>query len=156
MEEASSNAADKSNDGQQPPAEDSDEDLCDVAFPIIDNRSTANGGGEELTGDDEMSKIHKNDGNGTAANILDEHAVMRCFGLSVNAHVEGGAVATFEPMPPKNEGLAVVKDETTKTMSMATSGDDSDPPEIQQQANVGNGEWFPSSLPLPSWAKNIP
>merc|ERR1712194_680837 len=95
--------------------EDSYEDLCDIEanFPINDNwerRSTTADGQSLAT--KELSRNANSHSEGdvivdgalaASKNSVDEDATMRCFNLSVNAHIGNrGRVATFEPILPIN------------------------------------------------------
>merc|ERR1711957_79303 len=141
---------------QQLVVEASDEELCDIeaTFPINDNCKSADDYGQSLATQENNHRERDVNGALTMAastNKMDEDAIMRCFNLSVHAHVENnGRVATFEPVIPisDNENR---KDEGGKP--------DKQNGEIKKQrmeSNSGKGEWFPASLSLPSWAINLP
>lgn len=97
---------------QQTPAagggedDDSVEDLREVSFPVIDHAAKT-GGAAEATPSDEghaitapsAATLHA---TGSGSGTVDEDAALRCFRMSVDAHVAGrGSVAEFEPSPPK-------------------------------------------------------
>ena len=142
---AATNADSKCDARQQKSSTDSDEDLWDVNFPIVDHTIPASG----------RPSATDNDCGGSAPSVekADEDAAARCFDLSVTAHVEGGAVEPFEPVPPKDEAPSSATDET-KESEKTSPGSSSQQP--RTKSNPGNdAEWFPAALPLPSWAKNI-
>eukprot|EP00579_Thalassiosira_antarctica_P007903 CAMPEP_0201903572 /NCGR_PEP_ID=MMETSP0902-20130614/55548_1 /ASSEMBLY_ACC=CAM_ASM_000551 /TAXON_ID=420261 /ORGANISM="Thalassiosira antarctica, Strain CCMP982" /LENGTH=142 /DNA_ID=CAMNT_0048437625 /DNA_START=1186 /DNA_END=1614 /DNA_ORIENTATION=+ len=141
MEASNTAEDDKCDESQQQLAEDSDEDLCHVNFPI--------------KWDTDGNNSHNDAVSRPAASInkVDEDATIRCFNLSVNAHTEKRErVAVFEPMLPKNNKAASsAKDENE------SQANDKNPPETTQQRmkpNSEEGDWLPASLPLPSWAAN--
>jgi len=82
----------------------SDEDLSGINFPI--NNSITNY--HKISCKDD---IKKSNGYNTSHNqitnnkgVVDEDAIIRCFNISVNSHMnKSDTVEVFEPMPPKNE-----------------------------------------------------
>ena len=95
---------------QHHPDDDSDdEDLSGINFPIIDNSTTNN---HQLTTKISCKDdIKKSNGYDTSNNQItnnnkgvDEDAIIRCFNISVNSHINNSdTVEVFEPMPPKKE-----------------------------------------------------
>ena len=91
---------------QQHSDQDSDEDLSGINFPIIDNSTTNNHqSSTKISCKDDIKKIN---GYATSNNTnnkgVDEDAIIRCFNISVNSHMnKSGTVEVFEPMPPKKE-----------------------------------------------------
>ena len=133
-------------------AGDSDEELCDVDFPITDNRRSTTDDGLEAV-DRHGGKHNSNEHrvNESVENkVVDEDAIIRCFNLSVDAHVKKrGEVVAFEPMlsPPLKDGEAAAT--TTSSAKEIEENKGGNKPKS------GNGEWFPAPLPLPPWAQNI-
>ncbi|KAL9184029.1 hypothetical protein ACHAXT_002115 [Thalassiosira profunda] len=120
---------------------DSDNGLCDVSFPIVDPDASD---GDDDDGQSAPAgatvQAGKDGAEASSARGVDEDAALRCLRLSVDAHVKGGEVKSFQPMPTKSG------DEKEAAMNDAPRGESS---------NQQRGEWFPAALPLPSWAKNI-
>eukprot|EP00571_Detonula_confervacea_P000392 CAMPEP_0172313840 /NCGR_PEP_ID=MMETSP1058-20130122/21107_1 /TAXON_ID=83371 /ORGANISM="Detonula confervacea, Strain CCMP 353" /LENGTH=164 /DNA_ID=CAMNT_0013027561 /DNA_START=7 /DNA_END=501 /DNA_ORIENTATION=- len=164
MEASPTTSNDKRNDGQQQPAdEDSDEDLCGVVFPIIDNTETGDQSSASDMGRNGGGGNFNVNGSAIPVNRVDEDAVIRCFDLSVNAHIERSCdVKAFEPMAPKNNDEATSVKDASETVANENDTKEENQPVGQSEQNLSTAvhskkdEWSPSSLPLPSWAKNIP
>ena len=95
---------------QQHSDDDSDEDLSGINFPIIDNSSTTKD--QSTTKISYKDDVKKSNGYNTSNNqitnnkkgVVDEDAIIRCFNISVNSHMnKSDTVEVFEPMPPKKE-----------------------------------------------------
>eukprot|EP00584_Thalassiosira_punctigera_P004433 CAMPEP_0172538328 /NCGR_PEP_ID=MMETSP1067-20121228/9732_1 /TAXON_ID=265564 ORGANISM="Thalassiosira punctigera, Strain Tpunct2005C2" /NCGR_SAMPLE_ID=MMETSP1067 /ASSEMBLY_ACC=CAM_ASM_000444 /LENGTH=115 /DNA_ID=CAMNT_0013323803 /DNA_START=30 /DNA_END=377 /DNA_ORIENTATION=- len=115
---------------------------------MIDDGSTAAGG--LSGGDPEGNRDDVVGGSASSTSEVDEDAVVRCLNFSVDAHVRGGEVAAFEPIPPKiKEATAAMKDSPSEKISV-------DQRNNKEGTKSKKGKWFPASLPLPSWAKDIP
>ena len=93
---------------QQQQSDDSDEDLSGINFPIIDSSRRDQSTTKISCKDD----IKKSNGYATSNNQInnnkkgvDEDAIIRCFNISVNSHMNksDNTVEVFEPMPPKKE-----------------------------------------------------
>mmetsp|Transcript_8609 Transcript_8609/g.18387 ORF Transcript_8609/g.18387 Transcript_8609/m.18387 type:complete len:188 (-) Transcript_8609:85-648(-) len=68
------------------------DDLHDVAFPIVDPKYDENS--EDQTPPNEFHVP-----NTETSTMVDENAVLRCFDLSINAHIRGvGDVPEFQPL----------------------------------------------------------
>ena len=173
--------------GEHPPdgGDDSDdEDLCDISFPIVDNSLTTEMKNDvvddqhqpnESVGGDKYLDGHSN-GTATAAgrykSDIDEDAIIRCFDISVNSHINRSSIAIFEHIIPtskkksdRNNGDdTVTKSEQnirkrTKDKIDISSRQQPDvaTEEQQQQSKKMKGDdKSPGTLPLPNWAKNIP
>lgn len=142
---------------------DSDEDLCDIEFPIIDNTSTAHGGGEVSAKDSTHIQDISRPSTGNQVEV-DEHAVINCFNLSVTAHIEGRSdIEAFEPKPPqknnRKESKSPSKDKDEMKIQLSTqhknTADNKRANQQEKNLTTKKSEWFPASLPLPSWANNI-
>ena len=89
---------------QQQSDQDSDEDLSGINFPIIDNSTTNND--QSTTKISCKDDIKKSNGYDTSNNqitnnnkgVVDEDAIIRCFNISVNSHInKSDTVEVFEP-----------------------------------------------------------
>ena len=94
---------------QQHSEDDSDEDLSGINFPIIDN-STTNHQSTKISCKDDIKKSNGystytyNQTTNTNKKGVDEDAIIRCFNISVNSHMnKSNTVEVFEPMPLKKE-----------------------------------------------------
>ena len=127
--------------------EGSDAGLCDVSFPIVVVDPSGASDGDDDDGQSAPAGATVQAGKDGAAEApsstrgMDEDAALRCLRLSVDAHVKGREVKSFQPMPTKKSG-----DEKEAAMDDTPRGESS---------NQQRGEWFPAALPLPSWARNI-
>jgi len=92
---------------QQHSDQDSDEDLSGINFPIIDS-SRRDQSTTKISCKDDIKKSNYDTSNNQITNnkkgVVDEDAIIRCFNISVNSHMnKSDTVEVFEPMPPKNE-----------------------------------------------------
>jgi len=80
----------------------SDEDLSGINFPI--NNSTTNYHKISCKDDIKKSNGYKTTNNQINSKGVDEDAIIRCFNISVNSHMnKSDTVEVFEPMPPKKK-----------------------------------------------------
>ena len=95
---------------QQQSDQDSDEDLSGINFPIIDSsRRDQSTTKISCKDDDDIKKSNdyatsNNQISNNNKGVVDEDAIIRCFNISVNSHMnKSGTDEVFEPMPPKKE-----------------------------------------------------
>ena len=156
MDKDSGKEQHREQEQQQDAAEDTYEDLCDVeaTFPIDGQNCEES---QVVSRDtDSRSEI---DAMAASTNKLDEDATMRCFKLSVNAHMEGqDRVATFEPITstPTHNGVTSATHSDNKNKANQRDKSSCKQKNIitkeRIESNSKKGKWFPASLPLPSWA----
>ena len=162
-----------------------DEDLCDVSFPIVDNYSLTTEMKNDVVDDQHQSNEsdggdkyldgHSN-GNATAAgqykSDIDEDAIIRCFDISVNSHINRSSISIFEHIIPTSKKKSdrnngdddVTKSEqhirkrTKDKIGISSKRQQSDvaTEEQQQSKKMKSDDKSPGTLPLPNWAKNIP
>jgi len=92
---------------QQHSDQDSDKDLSGINFPIIDS-SRRDQSTTKISCKDNIKKSNYDTSNNQITNnkkgLVDEDAIIRCFNISVNSHMNKSyTVEVFEPMPPKKE-----------------------------------------------------
>ena len=178
--------------GEHPPdgGDDSDdEDVCDISFPIVDNSLTTEMKNDvvddqhqpmtkESVGGDTYLDGHSNSTAAAAGQYksdIDEDAIIRCFDISVNSHINRSSIAIFEHIIPtskkksnRNNGDdAVTKSEqhirkrTKDEIGLSSKRQQPDVATEQQQQQQSkkmksDDKSPPGTLPLPNWAKNIP